>query len=49
MAPCFIHDKASTPADALTLKFNVSEDKKQLPYYMTNVFSSIIQRLISVT
>lgn len=35
MARCLIHEEATTPADALTLKLNVSEEKKQLSYYMT--------------
>lgn len=46
MAQCLIHEEATTPADALTLKLNVSEEeKKQLPYYMNtcqNVSTSII-------
>lgn len=45
MAQWLIHEEATTPTDALTLKLNVSEEKKQLPYYMTtcqNVSTSII-------
>lgn len=31
MAQCLIHEEATTPADALTLKLKVSEEKKATP------------------
>lgn len=34
MAQCLIHKEAMTAADALTLKLKVSEERKQLLYYM---------------
>lgn len=34
MVQCLIHRQATTPANAFMLRLNVSEQKKQLPYYM---------------
>lgn len=34
MVQCLIHRQATTPTSAFMLRLNVSEQKKQLPYYM---------------